>query len=61
MTTQSLSSADFAAHMRTNPFLKELLETFLHVSGRHGEAGGRGEVRVDARVVAATPRRRLRA
>jgi hypothetical protein len=24
---------DFAAHMRTNPFLKELMETFLHVGG----------------------------
>lgn len=27
---------DFAAHMRTNPFLKELMETFLHVGGRRG-------------------------
>ena len=29
---------DFAAHMRTNPFLKELMETFLHVGGRRGKA-----------------------
>src|SRR3990172_382478 len=33
---------DFAAHMRTNPFLKELMQTFLHVGGRHGKAGGPG-------------------
>ena len=33
---------DFAAHMRTNPFLKELMETFLHIGGRHGKAGGPG-------------------
>ena len=33
---------DFATHMQTNPFLKELLETFLHVGGRHGKAGGTG-------------------
>ena len=33
---------DLAAHMRTNPFLKELMETFLHVGGRHGKAGGPG-------------------
>lgn len=26
----------------TNPFLKELLETFLHVGGRRGKAGGKG-------------------
>ena len=34
------SADDLAAHMRTNPFLKELLETFLHVGGRRGKAGG---------------------
>ena len=28
--------------MRTNPFLKELLETFRHVGGRRGKAGGPG-------------------
>ena len=28
--------------MRTNPFLKELMETFLHVGGRRGKAGGPG-------------------
>ena len=33
---------DLAAHMRTNPFLKELMETFLHVGGRRGRAGGPG-------------------
>lgn len=33
---------DFAAHMRTNPFLKELMQTFLHVGGRRGKAGGLG-------------------
>ena len=33
---------DLAAHMRTNPFLKELMETFLHVGGRRGKAGGLG-------------------
>ena len=31
---------DFAAHMRTNPFLRELLQTFLRVGGRRGKAGG---------------------
>jgi hypothetical protein len=31
---------DFAAHMRTSPFLRELMETFLHVGGRRGMAGG---------------------
>jgi type I restriction-modification system DNA methylase subunit len=33
---------DFASHMRTNPFLRELMETFLKVGGRHGKAGGPG-------------------
>ena len=33
---------DLAAHMRTNPFLRELVETFLHVGGRRGKAGGPG-------------------
>ena len=33
---------DFAAHMRTNPFLRELMETFLRLGGRHGKAGGPG-------------------
>ena len=36
------STDDLAAHMRTNPFLKELMETFLHVGGRRGKAGGPG-------------------
>ncbi|MDI4235560.1 hypothetical protein OZ411_22390 [Bradyrhizobium sp. Arg237L] len=33
---------DFAAHMRTSPFLRELMEHFLHVGGRRGKAGGPG-------------------
>ena len=33
---------DFAAHMRTNPFLRELMETFLRVGGRRSGAGGPG-------------------
>ena len=33
---------DFAAHMRTNPFLRELMETFFKVGGRRGKAGGPG-------------------
>src|SRR5205823_13369565 len=33
---------DFAAHMRTNPFLRDLMETFLKVGGRRGKAGGPG-------------------
>ena len=28
--------------MRTNPFLRELMETFLRVGGRRGRAGGPG-------------------
>ena len=33
---------DFAAHMRTNPFLRELMRTFLRVGGRRGKADGPG-------------------
>jgi hypothetical protein len=33
---------DFAAHMRTNPFLREMMETFLAAGGRRGKAGGPG-------------------
>ena len=33
---------DFAAHMRMNPFLRELMETFLRAGGRRGKAGGPG-------------------
>ena len=36
------TSDDFASHMRTNPFLRELMETFLRVGGRRGKAGGPG-------------------
>ena len=39
---QSRTADDFAAHMRTNPFLKELMQAFLHVGGRRGKAGGPG-------------------
>lgn len=38
----SKTTDDFAAHMRTNPFLRELMQTFLHVGGRRGKAGGPG-------------------
>lgn len=33
---------DFAAHMRTNPFLRELMEAFLAAGGRRGKAGETG-------------------
>jgi len=33
---------DFAAHMRTNPFLRDLMQTFLKVGGRRGKSGGPG-------------------
>lgn len=33
---------DFAAHMRTSPFLRELMDHFLHVGGRRGKVGGPG-------------------
>jgi len=33
---------DFAAHMQTNPFLRELMQTFLKVGGRHRTARGSG-------------------
>jgi hypothetical protein len=36
---ESNTADDFARHMRTNPFLKELMETFLHVGGRRGKKG----------------------
>jgi predicted helicase/SOS-response transcriptional repressor LexA len=39
---QRKTADDFAAHMRTNPFLRELMETFLKVGGRRGKAGGPG-------------------
>lgn len=39
---QSKTADDLAAHMRTNPFLRELMQTFLHIGGRRGEAGGPG-------------------
>ena len=33
---------DLAILMRTNPFLKELMETFLHAGGRHSKVDGSG-------------------
>ncbi len=39
---QKKTADDFAAHMRTNPFLRELMETFLKVGGRKGKRGGPG-------------------
>ena len=33
---------DFASHMRTNPFLRDLMETFLQVGGRHTKPGAEG-------------------
>ena len=39
---QKKTTDDFAAQMRTNPFLRELMETFLKVGGRRGKAGGPG-------------------
>lgn len=39
---QKKTADDFAGHMRTNPFLRELMETFLKVGGRKGKAGGPG-------------------
>ena len=33
---------DFAGHMRTNPFLRDLMETFLQVGGRRVKAPGGG-------------------
>lgn len=39
---QKKTADDFTAHMRTNPFLRELMETFLRVGGRRGKAGGPG-------------------
>lgn len=36
---KSRTADDLTLHMKTNPFLKELLQTFLHVGGRKGKAG----------------------
>ena len=33
---------DFAAHLHTSAFLRELMETFLQVGGRRGKSGGPG-------------------
>lgn len=38
----SKTADDFAAHMRTNPFLRELMEMFLQIGGRRGNLGGPG-------------------
>ena len=39
---QKKTADDFAGHMRTNPFLRELMETFLHIGGQEGERDGPG-------------------
>ena len=39
---QKKTADDLASHMRTSPFLRELMETFLKVGGRRGKAGGPG-------------------
>ncbi|MCY3677421.1 MAG: hypothetical protein OXH66_07450 [Gemmatimonadetes bacterium] len=39
---RSTTVDDLATHMRTNPFLKELMEAFIHVGGRRGQAGEPG-------------------
>ena len=39
---QKKTADDFAAHMRTSPFLGELMATFLKVGGRRGKTGGPG-------------------
>jgi predicted helicase len=31
---------DLTVHMRTNPFLRELMQTFIHVGGPRGSSGG---------------------
>lgn len=36
----SRTADDFAAHMRTNPLLRELMQTFLQAGGRRGRTGG---------------------
>lgn len=36
------TSEHLAGHMRTNPFLRDLMQTFLHVGGRRGSSGGPG-------------------
>jgi hypothetical protein len=37
---KSRTADDFAAHMRTNPLLRELMQTFLQAGGRGGRTGG---------------------
>lgn len=37
---KSRTADDFAAHMRTNPLLRELMQTFLRAGGRRGRTGG---------------------
>lgn len=39
---KSRTADDLTVHMKTNPFLKELMQTFLHVGGRRGKVGGPG-------------------
>ena len=43
ITNPARSTADdFATHMRTSPFLRELMETFLRVGGRRSKVAGPG-------------------
>ena len=37
---EQATADDFAAHMRTNPFLRDLLTSFLRAGGRRGADGG---------------------
>jgi hypothetical protein len=39
---QSETAGDLVGHMRTNPMLRDLLQTFLHVGGRGARVGGPG-------------------
>jgi hypothetical protein len=39
---RSQTADDLAAHLRTSPFLQELMEAFLKVGGRRGKIGGPG-------------------
>ncbi len=39
---EAKTAGALAAHMRTNPLLRDLLETFLHIGGQRGVPGGPG-------------------
>ena len=42
ITDPASTADDLAVQIRTNPFLKELMETFRYAGGRRGDAGGPG-------------------